>query len=120
MKADTYVVGPDHNLILADTIAEATMTPTETVPGHATGTVDAITGVLPGTHTPLPTHITLTKIPHIRDHLHTEVLQITLETAAYHDPNQHTNQPRRPHTKTHQDPGNPMIIHTLRGTPESQ
>ena len=74
MKADTDTVGPDHNLILTDTIAEADMTPTETIPGHAIGTVDAITEVLPSTPTRMPIHISLTKIPHIRDHLHIEAL----------------------------------------------
>ena len=52
------------------------MTPTETIPGHATGRADAITGVLPGAHTPMPLHITLAKTPHIRDHLHAEVLSL--------------------------------------------
>ena len=62
------------------------MTPTETVPG----TVDTITGVLPGGHTPKPICITLAKTPHIRDHLHT-ALQLTLETIADHDLDQHIN-----------------------------
>ena len=70
MKADTDALGPDHNLILTDTIAEADMTPTETAPDHTTGIVDAITEVLPGSHTPMPIHITLVKAPHIGDHLH--------------------------------------------------
>ena len=39
MKADTDTVGPDHSLILTDTVAEADITPTETAPGHATGIV---------------------------------------------------------------------------------
>ena len=93
MKEDTDAVDPDHNLILADTIAEATMTPTETIPDHTTGTVNTITGVLPGAHTPMPIHIALTKTPHIRDHLHTEALQLTLETTADHDFDQHISQP---------------------------
>ena len=38
MKANTDAVGPDQNLILTDTIGKATMTPTETIPGHVTGT----------------------------------------------------------------------------------
>ena len=63
MKAHTGAVGPDHNLILTDTTAEAAMTPTETVLGHITGTVDTITGVLPDTHTPMPIHAALTKTP---------------------------------------------------------
>ena len=89
MKADTDTVGPDHNLILADTTAEADMTPTETVPGHATQTVDATAEVLCSAHTPMPIHITLAKTPCIRDHLHTEALQLT---QGDHDPNQHINQ----------------------------
>ena len=88
MTADTDTLGLDHNLILTDTIAEAYMTPSETIPGHTTGTVDATTEILPCTHTPMPIHITLTKTPHIRDHLHTEALQLT---QADHDLDQHIN-----------------------------
>ena len=116
MKANTDAVSSYHNLILADTIAEATMTPTETIPGHVTGTVGTITGVLPSTHTPMPIHIALTKTPHIKDYPHTEVLQLTLETTADHDLDQHINQPGRLCTKIHHDPGNPTVIHTLRVT----
>ena len=117
MKADTDAVGPDYNLILADTIAEANMTPTETVPGHAIGTVDAITEVLPSTHIPMPIYIALAETSHIRDHLPTEALQLT---QADHDLDQHINQPGRLCTKIHHNPGNPTVIHTLRETPESQ
>ena len=92
MKADTATVGPDHILTLTDTIAEADMTPTETIPGHATGTVDTSTEVLSSAHTSMPIHITLTKTPHIGDHLHTEALQLT---QADHYLDQHINQPRR-------------------------
>ena len=120
MKANTDAVGPDHNLILTDTMAEAAVTPTETVPGHITGTVDAITGALPSTHTPMPIHTTLAKTPHIKDHPHTEVLQLTLETTADHDLDQHINQPGRPHTKIHHNLGNSTVIYTLRETPESK
>ena len=109
-------MNPDHNLILADIIAEASMTPTETIPGHATRTVNAITGVLPNTQTPMPIHITSAKTPHIEDHPCMEALQLTLETTADHD----TNQPERPHTNIHHDPGPPAVTHTLRETPELQ
>ena len=59
-------------------------------------------------YSPAPTlkcliHIALAMTPHIRDHPHTEALQLTLETTADHDLNQHINQPRRPHTKIHHD-----------------
>ena len=120
MKADTNAVGLDHNPILADTTSEATMTPPEAIPGHTTKTADAITGVLPSTHAQMPIHITLTKTPHIGDHLCTDVLQLTLETTADHDLNQHINQPGKSHTKIHHDPGNPTVIHTLGETLESQ
>ena len=60
MKSGTDAVGLGHNPILADT------------------TADAITGVLPGIHNQMPIHITLTMTPHIRDHPHTEALQLTL------------------------------------------
>ena len=117
MKADTDTVGPDHNLIIVDTIPEADMTPTETIQGHTTGTVDTITEVLPGTHTPMPIHITVTKTSNIRDHLSTEAFQLT---QAVHNFDQHINQPGRLCTKIHHDPGNPTVIHTLSETPESQ
>ena len=120
MKTSTDVVGLDHNPILTDTTAEATVTPTEAIPGDTTGTADAITGVLPSTHTQMPIHIALAMTPHFRDHPCTDTLQPTLETAADHDLNQHIHQPRRPHTKIHLNPGNPKVIHTLREIPESQ
>ena len=114
MKEDSDAVDLDHNLILTGNISEATMTPTETIPAHVTGTVNAITGVLPNTHTSMPILIIPAKTPHIEDHPHTEALQLTLETAVDHDPTQHTNQPGRPHTKIHHNPGPPMVIHTLK------
>ena len=117
MKADTDAVGPDHNLILTDSIVEANMTPTETVPGHTTGTVDITTEVIPGAHTSMPISIVLAKTPNIRDHLHTEALQLT---QADHDLNQHIYQPGRLQTKIHHNPGNPTVIHTISKTPESQ
>ena len=77
---------------------------------YSTGTVDTITEVLPGTHTPMPIHITVTKTSNIRDHLSTEAFQLT---QAVHNFNQHINQPGRLCTKIHHDPGNPTVIHTL-------
>ena len=119
MKSGTDAVGLGHNLILTDSTVEATMTLIEAVPGHTTVTADTNTGVFPGPHAEMPIHITLTMTPQIRDHLHTEALQHTLETAAACNLDQHINQPRRPHTKTHHDPGHPKI-HTLGETEESQ
>ena len=120
MKGGTDAVDLDHNPILTDITAEATITPTEDIPGHTTGTADTITGILPSAHTQMPIHIALSMTPHIRDHLHMEALQLTLGAAADHDLNQHTNQLRRPHTKIHHDPEDPKVIHTLRETQESQ
>ena len=120
MKSGTDAVGLGHNPILKDTTAEATVPPTEVIPDHTTGTADAIVGVLPNAHAQMPIHITLATRPNIRDYPCTEALQLTLETAADHDLNQHIYQPRRPHTKIHHDPGNPTVLHTLRETPESQ
>ena len=53
--------------------------------------------------------------PHIRDLPHIEALQLTLETAADHSLNQHLNQPRKPHTKIHHDPGNLTVLHVTVG-----
>ena len=70
---------------------------------------------------PPPTlKFTLAMTPHIRYHLHTEALQLTLETAADSNLDQHTNQLRKPHTKIHHDPEDPTVIHTLRETQGSQ
>ena len=87
MKSGIHAVGLDHNPILADTTAETTMTPTDAILGHTTETVDALTGILPGTHAQMPIHIALTKTPHIGDPPCTEALQLTLETAADHNLN---------------------------------
>ena len=119
MKADTDAVGPDHNLILADTIAEADITPIETIPGHATGPVDVITEVLPSTHTPMPIHIALARTPHIEDHPHTVALQLTLETTEDHACNQHMNQLRKSHIRIYPIPEDPMEIYTIREIQES-
>ena len=75
MKAGTDTVGLDYNLILTDTIAEATTTSTEAVTGHTTGTADAITELLTSAYAQMPIHTALTMTPHIRDH-HTEALQL--------------------------------------------
>ena len=90
------------------------MTPTEIVPGHSTGAVNAITGVLHNAYTPMPIHISLAKTPHIEDPPCPEALQLTLETTTDNDPDLHVNQPGRPHTKIHHALGPPTVIHTLR------
>ena len=106
MKSGTDAVGLDHNPILIDTTAEAALTPTEAISGHTTETADVITGVLLGNHAQMPIHIALAMTPHIRDHLCTEALQLTLETTADHNLDQHINQPRKPYTKIYHNPGN--------------
>ena len=70
------------------------MIPTEAVPGHITETIDAIIGVLHSALTPVLIIPTMTL--HITDRLHTGAHQLSLRTAADHDPIQHTNQVRKP------------------------
>ena len=71
----------------------------------------------PNTHNHMPIHIALTMTPHIGDHPYTEALQLTLETAADHSLDQHINEPRRPHTKIHHDPGKShSTTHTKRNS----
>ena len=77
-------------------------------------------GYFPNTHAQMPIDIALTMTPHIRGHPCTEALQLTLETTADHDLDQHISQPKRPHTKIHHNAGNPTVLHPLRETPESQ
>ena len=80
------------------------MTPTEAIPGHTTGTPDAITEALHDAHTQMPIHITLTVTLHIEDHLPIGALQITLETPANNNLNQQTNQLRKPCINLHPIP----------------
>ena len=69
-KTGTDAVGLGHNLIIADTTANVAMTPTEAVPGHATGTTDNISGVVHDAHTQVLIHTILTTTPHTTDQLH--------------------------------------------------
>ena len=46
MKTGTDTVDPDHDHIIKDTTAKVTITPTEVIPGHTTGTTDDITRVI--------------------------------------------------------------------------
>ena len=78
MKSSTDTVGVGHNPIITDTTAEATMTPTEDIPGHTTGTADATAGVLPSVHAQMPIYTTLTMTPYIRDHPCMEALQLIM------------------------------------------
>ena len=59
----------------------------EAIPGHIIETIDAIIGVLYDALTPV---LIPTMTPHTTDHLHTGAHQLTLRTAADHDPVQHT------------------------------
>ena len=104
MKSGTDAAGLGHNPILTDTTAESTMTPTEAIPGHTTGTADAITEVLHDAHTHMPIHIALTMTLHVKDHLPIGALQVTLETAADHDLDQHSNQLGKPCINLHPIP----------------
>ena len=70
------------------------MIPTEAIPGHIIETVDITIGVLHNALTPVCIVPAMT--PHITDHLHTGVHQLTLGTRADHNPIQHTNQVRKP------------------------
>ena len=103
-KTATDVIGLDLNHILNDITAKVTITPTEAIPGHTTGIINEITGVVNDTHTQLLTHIVLAMTLHITDHLHIEALQLTPEITTDHTLNQPTNPPRKPHTTLHHIP----------------
>ena len=94
----TDAIGLDHNPIITDTTAKVTMTPTEAVPGHTTGTTDDITGVVHDAHTQVLIHIIFATTLHTADHLHIGALQLTPETAADHTLDQPTNQLRKAST----------------------
>ena len=78
------------------------MIPTEAIPGHIIEAIGVIIGVLHNALTPVLIIPTMT--PHITDHHHTGAHQLTLRTAADHDPIQHTNQVRKPCTNLHPIP----------------
>ena len=120
MKADTDAAGPDHNPILADTKAEATMTPTKAIPGHTTGTKDDITGVVHDAHTQVLIHFILNATLHTADHLHIGALQLTPKTASDHNLNQPTNQLRKAHSNLHHSPEDHKVKHILKGIQELQ
>ena len=88
-----------HSPIPIDTTATVTMISTEAIQGHIIETIDIITGVLHDALTPVCIIPTVTPI--ITDCLHTGAHQLTLRTAADHDPIQHTNQLRRPCINLH-------------------
>ena len=104
MKTGTDAVGLDHNHIITDTTAKATMIPTEAIPSHITGTTDSITGVVHDAHTQVFIHIILTVTLHTTDHPHIGALQLTPETAADHVLDQPTNQLRKAHTNLLHNP----------------
>ena len=79
MKTGTDAVDPDHNHIIKDTAAKATITPTEAILGHTIGTPGDITGVVYTNHTQTLIHTALTVTPHIEGHLHTGAHQLTHE-----------------------------------------
>ena len=118
MKTGTDTVGPDHNPIIADTAGKVTMTPTEAIPGHITGTTDDITGVVHDGHTQVLIHIILTTTLHTADHLHIRALWFTPETAADHAVDHPTNQLRKACTNLHHNPEDCRVLHILKGIQE--
>ena len=76
-KTGIDTIGLYYNPILTDTTAKVTMTPTEAVPGHITGTTEDITGVVHNAHTQVFIHIVLAVTPNTADHLHTGAHQLT-------------------------------------------
>ena len=120
MKTGTDVVSLDLNPILTDITAKVAITPTEAIPGHTTGIIDDITGVVHDAHTQALTHIVLTMTLHIADHQHIEALQLTPEIAADHTLNQPTNLPRKLHVTLHHIPADHKAKHIPKGTQELQ
>ena len=71
MKTGADAADLGHNPTLTGIIAEATMTPTEAIPGHTTATADAITGVLPQCpHSNTYSHCSCCDTPHQRSSSH--------------------------------------------------
>ena len=90
---------------------------TEAIPGHIMETIDAITGVLHDALTAVLIVPTVT--PHIADCLHTGAHQLTLRTAANHEPIQHTNQVRKPCINLHPIPTELKTNHMMQEIQES-
>ena len=119
MKTGTNAVDPDHNHIIKDTTAEVTITPTEAILSHTTGTADDITGVFHNAHTQTIISTILTMTLHTEGHLHTAAHQLTHEIAADHALDQPTGQLRKPSIRIHHIPEDHKVIHTLKDIQES-
>ena len=98
MRTGRDVVGLDLNPILTNITAKVAITPMEGIPGHTTGIIDDITGVVHNAHTQPLTHIILTMTLQITDHLCKEAFQLTPGIAADYTLDQPTNPSRKPHT----------------------
>ena len=120
MKTGTDAVSLDLNPMLANITAKVAITPTEAIPGHTTGIIDNITGVVHNAHTQPLTHIILAMTLHITDHLHIEALQLTPEITADHALDQLTNLPRKLCTDLHHIPADHKAKHIPKGTQKLQ
>ena len=118
MKTGTDAVGLDHNPIITDTTAKATMIPTEAIPGHTKGTTHNNTGVVHDAHTQVCIHIIFIATLHTADHLHIGALQLAPETAADHTLQQPTNQLRKACTNLCHIQEDHRVKHILKGIQE--
>ena len=120
MKTGTNAVDPDHNHIIKETTPKVTITPTEAILGHTTGTADGITGVIHDAHTQTCIYTILAMTLHIEGHLHTGAHQLTQKITADYISDQPTGQLRKLHIRIHHIPEDPKVIHTLKEIQESQ
>ena len=117
-RTGTDTADHGHSPIPIDTAATVTMIPTEAVPGHIIEIIDIIIGVLHDALTPVLIIPAMT--PHLADCLHTGAHQLTLRTAAGHNPIQHTNQVRKPCTNLHPIPAELRANCMIKEIQESQ
>ena len=114
METGTIAADPGHNHIIKDTAAKVTITPTEAILGHSTGTADDIRRVLHDTHSQMLISTIPAMILHIEGHLHTEAHQHTHDITAAHTLNQPIGQLRRHHIRIHDIPADLKVKHALK------
>ena len=116
MNTGTNAADPDHNHIIKDATAKATITPTEAMLGHTTGTIGDITGVVYADYAQTRIHTIFAMTPHIKGHLHTGAHQLTHEITADHTFSQHTGQLRKPHQNSSHSRRSQGNTHTKRNS----
>ena len=119
LQIGTEEVDLDHNHTTEGTTAKVTITPSEHVLGHTTGTTRELTEVVHANSILTLIHTALTVTPHIKNPPVIEAHLPIHRIAANHTLGQPISQLRKPHIRIHPNPEDPTEIHSIRRTQES-